>query len=69
MKKNTRAHHANPEPRSRRVLRLSNETIRVLNATDLGDAIGGCDSTTTPTQNSVNCTKPDSGTGGIPVTG
>ena len=66
MKKNTRAHHANPEPRSRRALRLSNETIRVLSSTDLTHAIGGCDSTTTPTQ---VCTKPDSGTTGTPVTG
>jgi hypothetical protein len=69
MKKNTRAHHANPEPRSRRALRLSNETIRVLSSNDLANAFGGvCDSTTTPTQNSINnCPKPDSGAGGTGV--
>jgi hypothetical protein len=47
MKKNTRAHVANPEPGRRRALRLSHETVRMLNPTDLARAAGGsgCDTT------------------------
>jgi len=59
MKKNTRAHVANPEPRKRRVLRLSHETVRVLSPTDLVRAAGGsgCDTTSYTT----NKTHTDSG--------
>lgn len=65
MKKNTRAHNANPEPRKRRALQLSYETVRVLSSTGLARAIGGsCDTTTNPTE---GCTRPDSGGGGTPV--
>ncbi|HEX3481512.1 MAG TPA: hypothetical protein VHT91_41155 [Kofleriaceae bacterium] len=73
MKKTTRAHSAKPEPRNRRALRLSYETVRTLNPSDLALAAGGvtvtaCDTGSFPTQNdTVNCTKPDSGTGGTPV--
>ena len=67
MKKNTRAHSANPEPRKRRALQLSYETVRVLSSTDLVRAIGGsCDTTSYPTD---RCTRPDSGGGGSVVTG
>ena len=47
MKKNTRAHVANPEPRKWRVLRLSHETVRVLSPTDLARAAGGSACVTT----------------------
>ena len=72
MKKNTRAHQGNSEPRNRRALRLSNETIRVLSPADLVRANGGvtvCDTTSTPTQNPTqNCPHTDnSGGGTIPV--
>lgn len=60
-KKTTRAHDAKPEPRGRRALRLSSETVRVLNSTDLARAASGCDTTSFPTQ---NCTYPDGGGGG-----
>lgn len=60
MKKNTRAHIANPEPRKQRVLRLSRETVKVLSPTDLARAAGGswtqCDTTSWTTQ-----TKPPAG--------
>jgi hypothetical protein len=51
MKKNTRAHVANPELTRRRVPRLSRDTVRVLTPTDLGHAAGGsgCITTTDPT--------------------
>ena len=58
MKKNARADQAHSEPRHRRALRLSNETLRVLSSTDLAQALGGCDSTSSPTQ---ACTKPNTG--------
>lgn len=60
MKKNKRAHSANPESRNRRALRLSHETVRVLSSTDLTRAIGGdgCNSTSNPTD---FCTRPQSG--------
>lgn len=58
MKKNTRARNANLEPRNRRALRLAHETVRVLSSTDLVRAIGGCDSTSDPTD---FCTRPQSG--------
>jgi|tagenome__1003787_1003787.scaffolds.fasta_scaffold14231267_1 hypothetical protein len=47
MKKNTRARITNPEPRKRRELRLSRETVRVLSPTELVRAAGGsgCDTT------------------------
>lgn len=52
MKKNMRAHIANPEPQRRRALKLSRETVKVLSTTDLARAAGGsgCDtgSFTTP---------------------
>lgn len=47
MKKNTRAHVANPEPRRRRELRLAHETVRVLNPIDLARAAGGSGCVTT----------------------
>lgn len=47
MKKNTRAHVANPELRKRRVLQLSHETVRVLSPTDLARAAGGSGCVTT----------------------
>lgn len=47
MKKNTRAHVADPEPRRRRALRLAHETVRVLSPTDLARAAGGSGCVTT----------------------
>lgn len=41
MKKTTRTHAANPEPRKRRALKLSRETVRLLSSTDLARAAGG----------------------------
>lgn len=47
MKKTTRGRIANPAPKKRRVLKLRQETVRVLSATDLAAAAGGsgCDTT------------------------
>jgi hypothetical protein len=60
MKKNTRANGATPEPRRRRALRLSHETVRVLSPTDLARAAGGgdtaCDTTSFPTQHTNGVT-------------
>ena len=54
MKKNTRAHVANPEPRKRRKLRLARDTVKVLSSTDLARAAGGsvtsCDTTSYTTE-------------------
>lgn len=47
MKKTTRAHIANPEPGKRRALRLSRETVKVLNSADLARAAGGSACVTT----------------------
>jgi hypothetical protein len=68
MKKNTRAHSANQEPRNRRTLRLSYETLKVLSPADLARAIGGntCVTTSDVTQNSINCPHTD-GAGGTTV--
>jgi len=58
MNKNTRGHVANPEPKRRRALKLSRDTVRVLSATELARAVGGsggCD-TTSYTSEHVNGT-------------
>lgn len=47
MKKITRAHMERPERRSRRVLQLSHETVRVLSSTDMARAAGGSGCTST----------------------
>lgn len=76
MKKITRAHQANPEPRSRRTLQLSHEIVRVLSPTSLARANGGaaCDTGSNPTQNpspTLDCPHTDNsgGTTTTPVTG
>lgn len=52
MKKNTRAHVANPEPQRRRALRLARDTVRLLNSSDLARAAGGsgCDTSSYTTE-------------------
>jgi hypothetical protein len=52
MKKNSRAHIANPGPPRPRALRLSREIVRVLSEADLARAAGGsnCDSTSFTTE-------------------
>jgi hypothetical protein len=59
MKKTMRAAVSNPESRSRRALRVTRETVRVLSATDLGRAAGGsgCITTTDPTATSTTRTE------------
>ena len=58
MKKKTRGHVANPESKTRRVLRLSQETVRVLSSGELTAAAGGdtaCDTTSFTTEHSTKC--------------
>lgn len=52
MKKTTRGRIANPEPKKRRVLKLTHETVRALSATELERAAGGsvCDTTSFATE-------------------
>lgn len=65
MKKNTKINVANPELSRRRAPRLSRETVRVLNPTDLARAAGGsgCITTTEPTRTTTGST--GGGNGGI----
>ncbi|HEX8114746.1 MAG TPA: hypothetical protein VF516_43750 [Kofleriaceae bacterium] len=58
MKKNTRGRSANREPKKQRVLRLAQETVRVLNPADLARAAGGsgCDTTSWTTDTRTTAT-------------
>ena len=58
MKKIAQRQITNPERDRLRRLRLTVETVRLLSAEALAQAVSGCDSTTTPTQapaKSVGC--------------
>lgn len=49
MKKTTRQRKMNPEPARQRRLELPRETVRTLDRDQLSRAVGGCDSTSDPT--------------------
>ena len=58
MKKTTRGRVAKPESTGQRVLRLSQETVRVLSSRELTAAAGadsGCDTTSFTTEHSTKC--------------
>lgn len=54
MKKPVRITITNPERNARRVLRLTMETVRLLDPEALARAISGCNSTSNPTDAPMN---------------
>ena len=55
MKKTTR-HITDPERKKKRVLRLSQETVRRLSSDELSQAVSGCDTTSWTTERrTLNC--------------
>lgn len=56
MKKNMRQRMTNPEPARQRRLELSRETVKILDASELARAAGGCDTTSFSTARlTTNC--------------